>query len=151
VNGELMSTPDQVRGGLLAAAADALDLGIQQLVAFGRRRLDVVVIGSAAIGCEKFAVHASMPAVAAVKTAAEAVSATRFGRRREAERQAQRERASHRSITCHTCHIGLSGFITSPKIAPLKAESRQSDFTISRLFERETPLILRKVGQSRNV
>jgi hypothetical protein len=76
----------------LTAAADALDLRVQEPVALGRGCLDMFVIGALVIGREgstaHLAMHACMHSVAAVKTATEAMSATGLGRRREAKRQA---------------------------------------------------------------
>jgi hypothetical protein len=139
----------------LTAAADALDLRVQQPVAFRRRRLDVIVIGMTPIASRPAAMDRAvsrlMDPLAAVKTAAKSMTAAGFGRRPQDKAQAYRQHERLRRIADRACHIAFSGFVTPQTIARLRVESRRPDFTISRVFGRETSLILRKVVLGRNV
>jgi hypothetical protein len=103
-------------------------------------------------------IHPLMDSLAAVKIAAKSMTAAGFGWRRqdnrqdkrqdkrENKRQAWHQREGRRSIADRACHIEFSRFVTLRYIARLTAESRQPDFTFSRVFDQETSLILRKVG-----
>jgi hypothetical protein len=69
---------EQVSGEFSAAAADAFDLGVQELVALIRRSLGVGVIAVATIARELRSVHA-----VATEAAAKSVNASCIGRERQ--------------------------------------------------------------------
>jgi hypothetical protein len=97
-----------------AAAADALELAVQQLVSFVRRRIHIGVVAVATIACELRSVHA-----VATEAAARSVTAACIGRERRYRQKCQPQTGGEKFVSLHH----------ASRIAPCKAESGQPRHT----------------------
>src|SRR5258705_13911141 len=113
--------------GFSAAAADAFELGAQQLVAFVRHSLGIGVVAVVTIACELRSVHS----VATTKPSTKSVTTSCIGRKRPCRQTCHRQgdcdsSGARRARQIETfLQLDHANTITAPKAESRQTESRQ--------------------------